>query len=159
MHGMGDIDQVSRLLADAADALTQAHWVREATERLAATRLGTLRVAAAVLAARGRPGQASGSPSSTWQVLARVAPELGEWAEHLERAERQPPADVRGVDDLLRAGEDFLLVAAATLGLPAPSLPATLVPVSLSSTGPGSTGPVSTDLSSTGNGTDAQAAS
>lgn len=152
MHGMADIEQVGRLLADAADALTEAHWVRAAPERLAATRLGTLRVAAAVLAARGRPGQAAGSPSSTWQVLARVAPELSEWAAHLERAERRPPQDVRGVDDLLRAGEDFLLVAAATLGLPAPSLPATLVPVSLSSAGLPATGP-----GGAGRGEDAEA--
>lgn len=133
---MGQIDEVTRLLAAAADTLTEAHWVRSAPERLAATRAGTLQVAAAVLAARGRPGAlgaAGDGPSCPWAALARVAPELAERSEHLARAYALPPQDVRGIDDLLRAGEDLLLVAAATLGLPAPTLPATLVPVSLPS--------------------------
>lgn len=130
---MAQIDEVTRLLAGAADTLTEAHWVRSAPERLAATRAGTLQVAAAVLAARGRPGAlgaAADGPSCPWTALARVAPELAERSEHLAQAYARPPQDVRGVDDLLRAGEDLLLVAAATLGLPAPMLPATLVPVS-----------------------------
>ncbi|MBM6546220.1 hypothetical protein JNO54_08710 [Janibacter sp. YIM B02568] len=136
---MRQIDEVTRLFAAAADTLTEAHWVRSAPERLAATRAGTLQVAAAVLAARGRPGAlgaAGERPGCPWEALARIAPELAERADHLARAYAQPPQDVRGLDDLLRAGEDFLLVAAATLGLPAPSLPATLVPVSLTSLRP-----------------------
>lgn len=135
---MEQIDQASRLLGEAADALTEAHWVRSAPERTEATRQGALRVVAAVLAVRGAgaagSGRAvSGRVRSPWLMLAQAAPELREWAEHLARAEAHPPQDVRGVDDLLRAGEDFLMVAAATLGLPAPMLPATLVPVSAAS--------------------------
>lgn len=127
------IEETTRLLGSAADALTEAHWVPSAQERLAATRLGALRTAAAVLAARGRPGAAGSRPTSVWRVLVTVAPELGEWADYLERAEQRPPRDVREVDDLLRAGEDFLMTAAATIGLPAPSLPALLVPVEMAS--------------------------
>ncbi|GAA3613974.1 hypothetical protein GCM10022199_17520 [Marihabitans asiaticum] len=129
------IEQTTRLLCVAADALTEAHWVQSAAERLAATRLATLRTAAAVLAARGRPGStgAGARPTDAWRVLVTVAPELGEWASYFEHADRHPPRDVRGVDDLLRAGEDFLITAATTVGLPAPSLPALLVPVEMSS--------------------------
>ena len=69
---------VRALLADASRELDSALRADAPAERFAAAHLAALRAAAAVLAARARP--ATGRRASAWELLARVAPELGEWA-------------------------------------------------------------------------------
>ncbi len=69
---------VRALLTDASRELDSALRADAPAERFAAAHLAALRAAAAVLAARARP--ATGRRASAWELLARVAPELGEWA-------------------------------------------------------------------------------
>jgi hypothetical protein len=116
---------VPALLAAARDGLADAEAAQIARERYALAHLAALRAAAAVLAARARPAQVRRRPVSAWQVLAVVAPELGEWAEFFaagaaKRAAAEagrPVATRREADDLLRDAERFLAVVEAHLGL------------------------------------------
>jgi hypothetical protein len=108
-------------LAEAAR--TDADGLRYATAHLAA-----LRAAAAVLAARARPEpRRRNKLTSVWALLTAVAPELAEWAAFFAAgaskraaAEAGIPRSVtaREADDLVRAAEEFVEVAAASLGLP-----------------------------------------
>ena len=98
--------------------------------RYARAHLSALRAAAAVLAARSRPGRPgrrrSGGVRSAWVLLAEVAPELGEWAGFFaagagKRAAAE--AGLRGAvsdreaDDLIREAGTFLAVVARVLGV------------------------------------------
>jgi hypothetical protein len=118
------------LLAAAARELLAAADSLEDTEiRYARAHLAALRTAAAVLAARARPGsrsRRSGGVRSAWVLLAEVAPELGEWATFFaagagKRAAAE--AGLRGVvtgreaDDLVREVESFLALVARVLGV------------------------------------------
>jgi hypothetical protein len=95
--------------------------------RYARAHLAALRAAAAVLAARGRPGKRrSGGVRSAWVLLAEVAPELAEWAAFFAAgAGKRAAAEsgLRGVvsereaDDLVRDAETFLAVVARVLGV------------------------------------------
>lgn len=127
------VDGAVDLLAAAGEGLTAAHMARTVPGRSAGTRLAVLRAAAAVLAVRGRP--ATGAPRSAWtprrtgpidvwSLLPRVAPELTEWADFFATVLSDEPGaghgstSVREADDLLRQGEEFVQLVAATLGLP-----------------------------------------
>lgn len=110
-NGGGAVDDVAAALAVAEDA------VRPATRYLAA-HAAALRVAAAVLAVRrprlrGRRG--------VWEVVAAVAPELGEWAAYFGTLELKRQAVAAGAsglvgtreaDDLVRDAEAFAAAAA-----------------------------------------------
>lgn len=104
----------SDLLRLARRTLGHAARVCTPDERLALAHLGALRVAAAVLAVRARevPVGVPGRPASVWTVLARVAPELGEWAGYFAVHDPRRVGTVpdRVVDDVLRAAEDFLVM-------------------------------------------------
>lgn len=115
----------NRELAAAAGTLGSGN--NAANERYVSAHLAALRAAAAVLAARARPAPPGGRcsrPASVWTLLARVAPELGEWAAFFaagagKRAVAeagQPHAiTVREADDLVRDASTFLELVSATL--------------------------------------------
>lgn len=114
------------LLERARAGLLQACSARSAGERFVAAHLAALRVAAAVLAVRGRPA-VRGGPRSVWEVLPRVAPELSEWAAFFAatasrraavEAGRGEVISTRNADDLLREAASFHDVVESLLGLP-----------------------------------------
>lgn len=102
------------LLHEAADGVRGAGREHAAPRRLALAHLAALRGAAAVLAARARPGSGSG-PRDAWALLGSVAPELGEWARFFAgwspgRGESRP-VSARDADDMVRQVEQFLTLA------------------------------------------------
>jgi hypothetical protein len=126
------------LLAQARHGLLEASELTRPAERYATAHLAALRTAAAILAARARPGETRrrSGPRDAWTLLAGVAPEMSEWAAFFAAgagkraaAEAGVPGAVtaRDADDLLRDVETFLAVAATTLGVPhQPILPGPL---------------------------------
>lgn len=117
----GVLDLIDRSRA----CLLEACHQQDIVERYRCAQLGALRAAAALVAARGRRSSGSG-PRSVWQMVAAVAPELGEWASFFagtgrrgqifDRGGERPT--VREADDLIRAGETFLGLVMQSLGLP-----------------------------------------
>ena len=114
------------LIERARAGLLQACDARSAAERYVAAHLAALRAAAAVLAVLGRPAM-RGGPRSVWEVLPRVAPELGEWAAFFAatasrraavEAGRGEIITIRDADDLLRDAETFHHVVETVIGLP-----------------------------------------
>jgi hypothetical protein len=115
------------LLQQAGDGLAAACTEPAAPRRFAAAHRAALRGAAAVLAARavptsGRePGPSpapstGGRPTSAWELLRAVAPELGEWAQFFAACApgpsgRPPAVSVRDADDMVRQVEQFLALA------------------------------------------------
>jgi|SRR5690606_6616682 len=122
------------LLEYARRGLTEAAAATSPGERYVAAHLAALRAGAAVLAARARPkGQAGrrrsrrAGPRNVWVDLARVAPELSEWADLFasgaaKRAAAQAglPRAVteRDADDMLREADVFVAQVCGLLGLP-----------------------------------------
>ena len=107
------------LLHDARDTLERARVEPRLSARLALSQVAAVRAAGAVLAARDRPCVRSARSGrrrqrSVWEVLARRAPELAEWADYLAvpvdlgaaRAAEASPA--RLADDRVRDAERFL---------------------------------------------------
>ncbi|GLY18591.1 hypothetical protein LWF15_22900 [Kineosporia rhizophila] len=121
------VSTAARMLLDRSrSGLTQACASRTASERYVTAHLAALRSAAAVLAVRSRPG-GRGGPRSVWEVLPRVAPELGEWASYFAAtasrraaidAGRTAVVSAADADDLLRDAEAFHHLVESTLGLP-----------------------------------------
>lgn len=121
---------VDDLLAAAQRGLVAAALATTPAERYSAAHLAALRSAAAVLAARARPGsRLHGSGSrlrSVWVLLPTVAPHLAEWAEFFAagaatRAAAEagiPVVSARQADDLLRDAEAFHLQICALLDHP-----------------------------------------
>lgn len=117
------------LLDRSADGLRLAERCDDPGDRFVAAHLAALRAAAAVLAVRGRPKRASGA-LNVWQVLPRVAPELGEWAAFFAagapkrsaiEAGRTHVVTTRQADDLLRDATAFAGIVAESIGvLPPP---------------------------------------
>jgi hypothetical protein len=118
------LDQLDR----SRDGLAVARAATTPAERYVAAHLAALRAAAAVLAVRGRPaGGRRGRMLSVWELLPRVAPELGEWAGFFAasasrraavEAGRIDVVGARDADDLLRDAEAFGLVVAEILCVP-----------------------------------------
>jgi hypothetical protein len=109
------------LLRDAHVALADAAGARTSAERYALAHVAALRAAAAVLATRARPVAARrrARPASVWDLLVRVAPELGEWAVFFAACAGKRAAAEAGVttavtareaDDQLRDAQAFLTV-------------------------------------------------
>ena len=133
------------LLASARRSLVEARIATTAGERYAAAHLAALRAAAAVLAARTRPGGSRGAAArrrsrvmSVWVVLPQVAPELGEWATFFaagarKRAAAEAGLDVvshREADDLVRDADTFLARVCEVLDVPyQPAIGSTLLHV------------------------------
>ncbi|MER5732789.1 SAV_6107 family HEPN domain-containing protein [Streptomyces sp. NPDC002138] len=123
------------LLDKARRGLAEAAQLPLPNERYATAHLAALRVAAAVLAARGRPEPVHPRRRprirSAWEVLPQVAPELTEWsALFASGAARRARAEAgivgaasnRDADDLVRATAMFLRLVDRMLALP-PLLP------------------------------------
>lgn len=108
------------LLAQARAGLDEAAVLETPNERYATAHLAALRIAAAVLAARGRPEPTARRRArirSAWEVLPEIAPELTEWcalfaagASRRARAEAgvKGAAGARDADDLIRDVAMFL---------------------------------------------------
>lgn len=116
-----------QLLDHSRHCLQDAMAARRSGERYAAAHLAALRAAAAVLAARARPNDRLGRrPRNAWALLARVAPELGEWATFFAAGAAKRAAAEAGLphavtereaDDLVRDARRFLEVCESALGL------------------------------------------
>lgn len=113
------------LLDRSRDCLVVARNAPSPGERYVAAHLSALRAAAAVLAVRGRPRRPGGA-LNVWQVLPRVAPELGEWAAFFSasaprraavEAGRSHAVSLREADDLMRDAETFSHRVADCLGI------------------------------------------
>ena len=114
------------LLAAARTALDEAAATADPGERFCLAHLAALRMAAALCAFRGRPGNTRRKLISVWVLLQRVAPEHGEWASYFAagapvRAAVEAGAvsavTARAADDQLRAATEFLAVVENSLGL------------------------------------------
>lgn len=131
---------VLELLERAEASLLAACHSREVDQRHQHARLGALRAAAALVAAR-TTGSASG-PRSLWAVLPVVAPELAEWAGFFGTATRRTGTPgTREADDLLRQAETFLDLVRAGLGLPASRHHDLLLPAAMPTSMPASASP------------------
>ena len=110
--------------------LDEAAATTAPSQRYCLAHLAALRAAAAVLACRAAPAGSTETtrprsrPRSAWVLLAKVAPELAEWAAFFAAgAQKRAAAEagLRGVvtpreaDDLLRDAQSFLSVIETTL--------------------------------------------
>jgi hypothetical protein len=134
--GVGVMD----MLAHAHSCLQEAALAVRPADRYAMAHLAALRTAAAVLAARAgieQPGRRQSR--NAWVLLARVTPELEEWAAFFAAGAGKRAAAQAGIstaittreaDDLLREADTFLGVATRLLGLPHhPPLPGVAAPL------------------------------
>ncbi|MDT4917123.1 MAG: hypothetical protein QOH89_1823 [Pseudonocardiales bacterium] len=117
---------VADLLRQARAGLAQAQACVDPGERFCLAHVSALRTAAAVLALRGRPAGARRRLMSVWVLLEKVAPEHAEWAAYFAagapvRAAVEAGAvsavSRRTADDQLRAAEQFLALAEASVGM------------------------------------------
>lgn len=114
------------LLGQARVVLADAAATPETGERFRLAHLAALRVAAAVVASRGRPAATRRRLMSVWVVLERVAPEYADWAAYFAAGAAQRAAveagssaavSERDADDQLRAAGEFLALAENAVGL------------------------------------------
>lgn len=114
------------LLRQAAAGLAEAHREDDPLLRYPAAYLAALRAAAAVLAVRAEPGPRRAATRNVWQLLARVAPEWGEWATFFASCSDTRAAAEAGIhrlvprrdaDDLLHQAEQFVTLVGSTLPL------------------------------------------
>jgi len=114
------------LLRQAADGLAEAHREADPLLRYPAAYLAALRAGAAVLAVRARPRARRGATRNVWQLLAEVAPELGEWSVFFASCSDTRAAAEAGItrlvgqrdaDDLLRQAEQFVGMVVTSLTL------------------------------------------
>lgn len=105
-------------LQAARAALVEAELAVTPLERFEAAHGCARRVAAVVLAARAPVtvrNQARSGPTQVWQLLARTAPEYGEWAAFFAFTERHGSVSPRLADDLTRDAATFLAVVENSL--------------------------------------------
>jgi SAV_6107-like HEPN len=114
------------LLRQATEGLADAHRHIDPLLRYPAAYLAALRAAAAVLAIRAAPQPKRGASRNAWQLLAEVAPELGEWAAFFAACSSTRAAAEAGIsrlvgqrdaDDLLRQAEQFVGLVSASVPL------------------------------------------
>jgi len=108
------------LLRQADEGLREAEMAPDAARRFSAAYLAALRAGAAVLAVRAQPAGRRRGGRSVWQLLAVVAPELGEWAAFFAAGSSTRAAveagntrlvSQRSADDLMRQVEQFVEVS------------------------------------------------
>lgn len=112
--------EIPPYLADlrrAESALLAAELSPGPAGRYLAAHLAAMRTAVTVLAVRARPRRTStGGPADVWQVLARLAPEYGEWASFFAAGRQKwllvqsgayTAVTEREADDLLRDAQEF----------------------------------------------------
>lgn len=122
------VPSVTSLLHSARGSLAEAERTTDPCSRYAAAHLAALRAAAAVVAARAKPGDNfRRRPRSVWVLLIKVAPALREWATFFaEGAKKRAAAEAgiaraitaREADDVLRDAETFVTLVEETLDLP-----------------------------------------
>lgn len=95
--------QVHRDLQRARSTLVEAELALQPSDRFLSAHLAALQVAAVVLLARAHRNRRRGRPRNAWQLLAEVAPELGEWASFFAATE--------GKRDVVRSGASALVSA------------------------------------------------
>lgn len=98
-------------LQAARAALVEAELAVTPRERFEAAHLCARRTAAVVLALRAPRdvrARARSGPAQVWTLLARTAPEYGEWAAFFAFTERHTTASARLADDLTRDAATFL---------------------------------------------------
>ena len=114
------------LIGQARSVLADAETTLEVGERFRLAHLAALRVAAALLAARGRPAGARRRLISVGVLIDTVAPEFADWARYFAagapvRAAIEAGAlhavTAREADDQLRAAQDFLGLVEQSLGM------------------------------------------
>jgi hypothetical protein len=121
------VSTAARMLLDRSrSGLLTSLAARSVGERYVTAHLAALRAAAAVLAVRSRPGGRGGS-RSVWEMLPRVAPELGDWSTFFAatapqraaiEAGRKDAVTPQAADALLRDAEAFHHLVESSLGLP-----------------------------------------
>jgi hypothetical protein len=112
--------EIAPYLADlrrAESALLTAELSPGPGGRYLAAHLAAMRTAVTVLAVMARPRRGGGGgPADVWQVLARTAPEYGEWAAFFAAGRQKwllvqsgayALVSEREADDLLRDAQDF----------------------------------------------------
>ena len=115
-------------LERSARSLSEAMATPDVGMRYAHAHVAALQATAALLAARARPVVRRGRPvqRNAWVLLARVAPELAEWADFFAAgAAKRAAAEAgsrravteREADDLVRDADRFLGLVEETLGL------------------------------------------
>jgi len=116
---IGLLEQGRLVLADAVAS-------GDLGDRFRLAHLAALRVAAAVVAERGRPASARRRLMSVWLLLDRVAPEYTEWSAYFAagaqtrsaiEAGARSAVTRRAADDEVRAAEQFLLLVEQSLGM------------------------------------------
>lgn len=126
LHG----GSAAALVRQARAGVAEAQAEQDAAQRFATAYLAALRAAAAMLALRGRPHRGRARPTSAWVLLAKLAPELAEWAAFFASCSGTRAAIQAGVtrnvshraaDDLVRQTAQFTdLVAEAITGVAGP---------------------------------------
>ena len=121
----------ARLHADlqrARSALLEAELTPRAADRYLAAHHAALRIAAVILAGRTDPAGSTRRtrPRNAWALVAKVAPELGEWAAYFAATEGKRDAVRAGVtaivtareaDDLVRDAHQLLCLVERSLAL------------------------------------------
>lgn len=114
------------LLGQAGLVLGEADAATDVGERFRLGHLAALRVAAAVLAERGRPASARRRLMNVWVLIDTVAPEYADWARYFAagapvRAAVEAGAlnavSAREADDQVRAAHAFLDLVEPALGM------------------------------------------
>lgn len=113
----------AELLALATRGLVAAAATPHPYDRYAAAQLAALRGAAGLVAQRA-PSTGRSRVTSVWKLLARMAPELGEWAVFFQNSSRDRVAaggdtgwvTSRDADDMLREAATFVDLVANCLG-------------------------------------------
>jgi len=104
------------LLREARAGIVEAQHEIDPAQRFATAYLAALRAAAAMLALRGRPHRGRARPASAWLLLAKLAPEMREWADFFAACSARRAAiqagstrgvTQRGADDLVRSAAIF----------------------------------------------------
>ena len=113
------------LLRQAELGLAEASGLAEPARRYATAHLAALRAGAAVLAVRAQPATPRRGGRSVWQLLPKVAPELGEWAAFFAAGSAVRAAAEAGItrmvteraaDDLVRQARQFLEISRSLVG-------------------------------------------
>lgn len=102
------------LLRTAVIALDDAYQAQSTTQRYVAAHVAALRAGAALLAVKAKPTR-SHRIRSVWQMVPRIAPELGEWCAYFDAiGKRRVFVEIgseqvtqRQADDLVRDAEAF----------------------------------------------------
>ena len=114
------------LLGQARLVLAEAAATTDVGERFRLAHLAALRIAAAVLAERGRPAAARRRLLPVWVLLDSVAPEYADWAAYFAagaaaraavEAGSRTAVSARQADDQVRAASEFLALVEPALGM------------------------------------------